>query len=137
MNPANAPNKIALDEELGRSVFSNRTAKRAQRSAVPKNVFLERADVLRISVDRLSMAPLDEAIKIARDVALNRNKIFYGWAVITANRASENSREVLATPIAKNPYHADISLPLAVAEDREERHRHAQELADASDWRNV
>ena len=69
-------------------------------------------------------------------MAAARGKTFYGWAVIDAETAASNGRQVTASPQLDNPYHADIVLPDAAVEDREEQKRHAQELADASIWRN-
>lgn len=88
-----------------------------------------------LSVDRLSVAPPDEATEIAEAVAVKRNATFYGWAFLTASSARENEREAIASPKENNPYHADIVLPQAAVEDREEQKRHALELADASSWR--
>ena len=131
-----APENIAQDEELGRGVFSRRRARRARRSRVPADIFLEKEGEPKLSVDRLSLAPVDEAVEIAEEVASNRpNATFCGWAVLTASSARENGRETVASPIENNPYHADIVLPEVAAEDREEQIRHALELADASRWR--
>lgn len=81
------------------------------------------------------MAPPDEATVIAEAVATKRNASFYGWAFLTASSARGKERETVASPIENNPYHADIVLPNAALEDREEQKRHALELADASRWR--
>ncbi len=129
------PKDMASDEELGRGVFSGSTAARARRSRVPLNVFLERRGETNISVDRLSAAPPNKAIAIADSVAAARSADFHGWAVLTVDHAARNEREVIATPLLDNPYHADISLPELAGEDREEQKRHAQELADFSAWR--
>ena len=131
----NIPNNIAPEEDLGRSVFSSRDAKRARRSRVSLNAFLEKEGQTDISVDRLSIAPEAEAIAIADNVAAERNRTFYGWAVVTAEEARRSEREAIASPLKNNPYHADICLPELTAEDREEQKRHAQELADISRWR--
>ena len=128
------PKDVASDEELGRGVFSRSTAARARRR-VPLNVFLERQGETNISVDRLSVAPPNKAVAIADNVATARSADFHGWAVLTADHAARNEREVIATPLLDNPYHADISLPELTGEDREEQKRHAQELADVSGWR--
>ena len=128
--------RIRPQEELGRGVFSSRNAKRAKRSRVPAYVFLEKLGEPKISVDRLSVAPLEEVVEIAERVAGARDASFYGWAIVAAKRIRENSREVVATPLPDNPYHADILLPEGAAEDREEQQRHAQELADASRWQD-
>lgn len=130
------PASIASTEELGRGVFSNRNARRAERSQVPYYVFLERQGEINISVDRLSIAPEDESLEIAEQTGAARNKSFFGWATVTEDCVVRNGRQVVASPIPNtNPYHADIVLPEAAVEDREEQKRHAQELADASSWR--
>ena len=132
----NAPESVGSNEELGRGIFSSRNARRAARR-VPHHVFLERPGETDISVDRLSVAPPDEAVEIADSVGKARNRTFYGWAVVVAEGAAGNGREVVASPILnQNPYHADIVLPRIASEDREEQKRHAQELADVSRWRN-
>ena len=127
---------VGLQEELGRGVFSSKNAKRAKRSRVPAHVFLEKLGKTKISADRLSVAPLEEVVKVAERVAVWRGANFYGWAIVTAKRIRKNRREVIATPLPDNPYHADILLPEGAAEDREEQQRHAQELADASRWQD-
>jgi len=129
------PNNIALTEDLGRGVFSGKQAKRAQRARVSFHVFLEQEGNTEISVDRLTLAPEDQATAIAGKVASARIRAFYGWAVVTAAEAGDDGRRVKATPTPDNPYHADIILPDITAQDREEQKRHAQELADTSRWR--
>ena len=109
---------IAPDEDLGRGVFSSKQARRARRSGVRLNVFLERPGQLRISVDRLSLAPMTVAGAMAESVAAARGARFHGWAAITADAAGANGRRVLPTPLPANPYHADIMLPEVAAHDR-------------------
>ena len=125
---------IAPDEDLGRGVFSSKQARRARRSGVRLNVFLERPGQLKISVDRLSVAPVGAAESTAESVAAARGARFYGWAVITADTTSADGRRVLATPLPTNPYHADIVLPELAAHDLRTQRKHAQQLADASRW---
>ena len=86
-------------------------------------------------MDRLAAAPESEAVSIAEKRAVSRGKKFHGWAVVTAEDAGESNRRVMTSPQLYNPYHADIILPDLVTKDREEQKRHAQELADASIWR--
>ena len=86
-------------------------------------------------MDRLTAAPEEEAVSIAERRAAARGKKFHGWAAVTVADAGTSNRRVAATPQRYNPYHADIILPDLAAEDREEQKRHAQELADASTWR--
>lgn len=128
------PDTIESSEELGREIFSKGQAKRAARNAVPKNVFLEKEGVAKLSVDRLSVAPIEEVIINADKAAEKRNRTFYGWATLTASNAGLNERKVFASPTQDNPYHADIELPEKAVEDREEQILHAQWLADLSSW---
>ena len=72
------PYRIASDEDLGRSVFSSRHAKRARRHTVPLHVFLTRRGDTRISVDRLSVAPPSKALASAEAAAASRSRTFYG-----------------------------------------------------------
>lgn len=126
---------IAPEEDLGRGIFSSKQARRARRSGVRLNVFLERPGQLRISVDRLSLASEDAAVAVAESVAVARGARFHGWAVITADLAGANGRRVVATPVPTNPFHADIVLPELAAHDLATQRKHAQQLADASRWR--
>ena len=131
------PDTIAREEELGRDIFSKKHAQRAHRARVPLHVFLVQEGNTEISVDRLTFAVTDnKATIIADETAAARNATFYGWAVVTAEKTSNNGRSVIASPRPKrdNSYHADIILPELAGEDREEQKRHAQELADASRW---
>ena len=126
---------MASGENLGRSVLSSSQARRARRSRVPFHLFLEKKGKTHLSVDRLDIAPQEEAVQIADRMAAARHRAFYGWAVVVVEEASANGRQVIASPLHENPYHADIILPDAVIEDREEQKRHAKELVDASTWR--
>ena len=131
-----ADDDIRPEENLGRDVFSSNQAKRAGRGRVPFNVFLEREGEPHLSVDRRDRASPGEAAEIADRVATSRSRTFYGWAVAVAETAASNGRQVTASPQLSNPHHADIVLPDAATEDREEQKRHAQELSDVSVWRD-
>ena len=124
------PPEITPEEELGRSVLSSREAKRADRKEIPMSVFVERG-VFCLSSDRLTIAPLPEAIQIAEQRAQERgpDRSFYGWAIVMAEKARERRRRVAASPRPGNPYHADIILP-----SEEEQNQHALELARLSRW---
>lgn len=133
MTPSNAhlpaaPDQIAAAEELGRSLFSRRRGYRA---------FMERPGVRMLSVDRLTYAPPDFAVANADRTARMRNRTFYGWLVITAGRAVAEGFHIQASPLpdGSNPYHADIILPESAVDNRDERLRRAQLLADAAQWR--
>ena len=130
---------MSSDEILGRGVFSSKQARQAKNGIVPRRVFLERYGEVSISVDRLDFAELEEMAALGDKVAVGRSVgrrvTFYGWAIITAEDAGSSERQVISTPQPDNPYHTDIILPDSTAEDRDEQIRHAQELADASRWR--
>ncbi len=126
---------IGPGESLGRDVFSSSQARRADRGRILPNVFLGREGDPRLSVDRLDFASPGEATEIADRVAIGRSKPFFGWAVVKADAAASNGRQVTASPQTDNPYHADIILPDTAVEDRDEQKRHAQELADEASWR--
>ena len=128
------PDQVAPDEELGRSVFSSRHARRQRISYL---VFLESPGNKEISVDRLTYTSTSAAVVIADQIATTRGRNFYGWAVVVANRASANGRSVQSSPLpdGTNPYHADIVLPDLAVANRERQKSHARELADYSHWR--
>ncbi|MCY4155679.1 MAG: hypothetical protein OXD38_04175 [Aestuariivita sp.] len=136
MTPDTIPNHIGPNEELGRGVFSSGHAKRARRARTPHHVFLEREGEVSISVDRLSVAPPGAALVLAEKTATSRKASFYGWATVAVSKAEANGRRVVSSPMPEydNPYHADIVLPAVAKDDREEQKRHAQELADYSNW---
>lgn len=126
---------IAADEELGRGVYSSRSAKRAQRAGGYPRIFIDNSSPARISVDRLCAAARGVLERIADARAQNRSgQQFYGWAVVLAEDAVEGGRCVMASPNCENPYHADIVLPLPETFDREELEAHAQQLADSAFW---
>ncbi len=132
-----APEDIAPHEELGRGLSSSRNARRARRSNLPITEFWPRANESGISVDRLTEAGSAEALRIADRRDAERGRTFYGWAVLVAEAAGQNGRRVVATPIPDtNPYHAEIVLPESAARDGDELRRHAQQLRDASSWRD-
>ena len=135
------PQSISSDEALGRGVFSSKQARQARRGTkpIPRHAFLAQWGKVEISVDRLDFAEPEEMAELGDKVAVGRSVdrtvTFYGWAVIAAKDAESNGRQVVYTPQSDNPYHTDIILPDSTAEDRDEQISHAQELADASLWR--
>jgi len=130
------PEHLTREEELGRRVYSSKSARRAERSRVPFHEFLEIPGEVLLSVDRLSIGPPNKVTGIAVQDGVARGKTFYGWAVLTVEQATRDGREATASPLPNNPYHADIRLPSPADEDREVQKQHAQELADNSRWRS-
>jgi hypothetical protein len=130
------PAFINAREDLGRRVFSEKDARRARRSKVSHRRFLVKLGDTAISVDRLStVADLKELVAISQVASESRDGPFCGWVSVSSKEASRNGRQVRASPVDTNPYHGEIVLPTAAANDSDERARHAQELADAARWR--
>lgn len=155
MSEAGSPAVTVADpEKLGRVVSSRDDARTAMRAEDPALVphFLPRRGESRLSVDRLSRAPLAAAVAYGEAVALARQRgivrttgkrsrdiHFCGWVVISASAARTAGCSVEATPIEgndgiENPHHADIVLPKTVETDEEERKEYAQLLALAARW---
>ena len=130
---------IESAERLGRSVFSNRVARKAQRGSMDRNIFLEAPERTSISVDRMDHAPIEVMACLSRTRAQSRRtqsrKVeFQGWAILTVGNARLDGRAVEATPMPDNPFHADIFLNVAEEERRDSQKHHAQELAKHSRW---
>lgn len=125
---------ISAEKDLGRRIFSATVAKKVAGGSKGRlfREFLIPPGETAISIDRLSIAPLGEVATLARAASASRDGTFHGWALITGDDACGNGRQVRASPVDGNPYHAEILLPDAAATDRGVRVRHAQELADAS-----
>lgn len=130
------PARIRPKEDLGRRIYSGTAARRAQegRGFRHTHFMVQRGDTS-VSVDRLITAALDVVAALARDASAVRDGPFYGWASVKYQEASRNGRRAVASPQDGNQYHGDIVLPDSAAGNREEQKRHAQELADASTWR--
>lgn len=129
-----ADSEIGVDEELGRSVHSSQAARRAQRKRVEANIFRPKLGNRRVSVDRLSIAPSVDTLKLATERGKSRGSGFYGWAIIARNKVLESGCTLEATPVAGNPYHADIILPKEAEHSRLESAKYARRLAMASRW---
>ena len=131
------PGPVAAGEELGRSVFSSRQSRTAANTGVPFHVFLERTGEREISVDRLTLAPLAEAVANATRVAEQRNppRNFYGWAVVRSEQVRAAGYEVNDSPLPDNRYHADIILPDDAMENADAQRQYAIKLAGMARWR--
>ncbi len=134
-----AGSAIADTEELGRGVFSSQQARLSRQHGVPASVSRERDGHREISVDRLSLAPIDQAVKNGEAIARARgpNRTFYGWAVIPAVDVRNAGCDVEAAPLADgaNPYHANIILPDAAVTDSSAQDQYAQRLAIKASWK--
>ena len=128
---------LVSSDPLGRYVLSRRRARRALNTGVIlSNLFLEKADADSLSVDRLGLAPDHEMAKIGDRNAAARGKSFFGWAVVSVQRASEMRRHVEPNPLLDNPYHAEIILNLPSGiERRDEAKQHALNLAMHAEYR--
>ncbi len=136
MDTAEVP-PLSPNEPLGRYVLSESRARKAlRRGEIEYDIFLERIDKDRISVDRLDLASDTEMAEIADEVADARAKRFFGWAVVSVSYASEMGRWVEATPLLNNRFHADVCLKLPRDADRRDAAReHAINLAKGAKYR--
>ena len=125
------------DDPLGRYVLSERRARRALKSGIiAHDIFLERVDRESLSLDRLGFAPDLELAGVADRNAATRGKSFFGWAVVSVQRASEMARRVGPMPLLDNRFHAEIVLNLPTgAERRDVAKQHALNLAMHSVYR--
>lgn len=137
-NPSSNPGPVSEWEELGRGVFSSTHRRRAANNSTPPlEIFLERKGERKISVDRLSVAPLAAVVANAKRIAEKRDppRNFYGWAVITAEKIRVAGCGVVDSPLPDNPYHAEIELPDHAVESRDAQMEYASKLAAMSQWR--
>ena len=124
-------------ENIGRSVFSGKAAKRARKGTIIHEVFLESLEADSISVDRMDHATRRALAALSIQTGRNRTspRDFHGWAVLTVDAAAANRRTVRATPNEFNIYHADIFLNLQEDDERRDGQiQHANELATLAKW---
>lgn len=129
---------VAETEELSRCVLASTVAKKARKEQMLPSTFMEREGVCTISVLRTSIASDAEVVRIEERMARNRdpNRTIYGWFVVSAKNAALMKRQLEATKVEGNPYHADIVLPNKDFMDKLRRLQHAQSLASHSEWRD-
>lgn len=143
----NIPSEVAPEEELARSVFSQRHVKevKGQPHKVlfkafepPRDRDIPGQRITEISVDRFNYLDMDTAVQLGDARANYRSSTanFYGWAIISAQDASQEGREVVSSPSweDQNPSHADIHLPASTAHDEDDRNFHMSGLAEKSCW---
>lgn len=128
---------LESSENIGRSVFSSKAARRARNGTIIPDVFLENPEAESISVDRMDHTT--RRVLAALSIQTGRNRTpprdFHGWAVLTVGAAASNRRTVRATPNELNLYHADIFLNLREDDElREGQIQHANELAALASW---
>ncbi len=124
---------IITEGAVGRAIFQSSDWKKIIKRTgnAPHQIFLDETSPIEISVFHLDNASDKDLTEIGDDMATQRgiNREFYGWAELSVANASENKREVHATPNPLNQWHADIVLPSIAETDKMERERHANELA--------
>ena len=127
--------RLIETENLGRSVFSGRLARKAGRPQPVPEAFLVRREDDRISVDRMDHAERAGMMELAAVRGRERGSEFRGWAILTVAHAASNGRTVEAAPLESNPYHADICLNLPDdGERRELQKQHSVDLAARAVW---
>ena len=138
----NGPGPVSAWEELGRRVFSRSAARRAASSGkIQPSIFLERAGVMKLSVDRLTF---DEAAEGISQVVANAEQsaasrpqpnTFCGWAVVNAEAVIRAGCSVEDAPLPNNRYHANIVLPDSALENDEAQRGYAATLAGRAKWK--
>ncbi len=140
MTSVKVPCEIAPTELLGRAVTHRKDRNRAARGAIPASLFALRENEEGISVDRLTHAPPDEALAIANKRAAEMEpvgkRMFYGWVVISAERAQRCARLLRASPLkdGSNDYHAEIIYPDAYFDEEGNEVNHEDDLSDLGCW---
>lgn len=117
------PKDIASDEELGRLISQKGNTCPGGRW----RLFRDRHK--HISVDRISVVEIDEAIEIAKNETSNTEVKFHGWLVMRVVDVLEekDERKVSYEPTCTNILHTHIILPDTSPETRLD---HAHKLAD-------
>ena len=128
-------------ENLGRSVYSRRSAKKArQPQPIPEAFLVSRSDD-KISTDRLDHAHRTKMAEIASKRGHERRdgpREFHGWAIVTVNDASANGRWVMESPLDDNPYHSDIYMELPEGDERRDMQKeHSVNLAANATWEDA
>ncbi len=135
MNVSDLP-PIADTERLGRAL-TQRKHIAALTGTVRPAAFRPRKGTVDISAHRLTHVPsvqrkVELAEAVARERREDREPKFYGWAELSVSAAREDGRQVRATPLPENIYHADILLPQECADDPDLRYEHLNLLAGHS-----
>ena len=116
-------------EELGRRLFHKKDVRRIRNGNTDWHRFSNKGRQ-KLSTDRVSVPSLEEISNIAREEsAILEYGSFLGWAKILAGDAAKDGRTVNPSPTERNPYHADIVLPICVVGCTKDEIRHAKELA--------
>ena len=130
---------LEADEQLGGQV-SSKSLRRASASPdlpMPREVFRQR-DKSAVSTDRLHSIHFPDVAGVARRLQETRDRNFYGWLVVTQTTATQCGRTITPSPVTVrgvcNPYHADIVLPSAVADDTDLYEAHLTALAATARW---
>lgn len=130
--------EVNSDDYLGRSISSQKRAKRAKRDGqLQPSSFRPRCGEIEISVDRLNRSPTgeceydEEHVKIAE----SRDGTFYGWGYLTRSDVETQTPCVVEpNAVPSNPNHVLIKFPENVKRCKEERNSIASELAVLSNW---
>ena len=123
---SDVPNSIYVEDKLGREEYSEKDAKHAFRNQNTNSrkgprvrKFLPPNNSNQISVNRLGLAPKSKMAEIGIRNATALEKSFWGWYVLSVIDVNEAGCSVKPSSYNDNPYHADITVPVALdAEDR-------------------
>jgi hypothetical protein len=127
IDPAQVP-AVEPGETLARFVlfskhFRSNNTIRPEAFIPPKN--------LALSVTRHLLANDQELWELGQNVAIERQKTLYGRADVLADVCLKQSLTVNASPISRNPNHADIK---GWPNEKDSQLILAQEIAAAANW---
>ena len=136
---------IQDDEQLGRRVTNLRYFNKIQKSInrgdahpCPYQIFKSKLGEAEISVDRIDLAPIKKVAEVAKRIAEQSNREFYGWGVIIYRFLPQGfSARPSPDEETSNKYHASLYSPYQVTDGGEEKDRredYARELADKATW---
>ena len=123
---SDVPTSINAEDNLGREEYAQTDAKHAFRNRNTNSrrgprfrKFLPPNNSNEISVNRLGLASDSKMAEIGIRNATALGKAFCGWYVLSVIDVKEAGCRVEPSPNNDNPYHADITVPVALdAEDR-------------------
>ena len=131
---SDVPTSINAEDNLGREEYSQKDAKHAFRNRNTKSrrgprvyKFLPPKESNEISVNRLGLASDSEMAEIGIYNAAALKKSFWGWYVLPVIDVKEVGCSVQPSPYRDNPYHADITVPVAL--DADDRRNELREIA--------
>ena len=135
---AQTPLTIANHEQLGQHEWYKSDAKRVlgrlDRGEPPRvkvQKFMPPPDSCELSVDRMDHCDLRTLADLAETNTTRADRSLQGWYTLSAGDVLKANCAVRSTPLPRNPYHADIAMPVNLdsADCRDDLMEYARDLA--------